>query len=197
MPDNKDRKVTAMKTRGILYSLILLLAVSSITGCGTAGYLEKPTEDGGESIVVGYIDMGDAPTKLQWVSMKQLKPRIKKPFYNFYVDEGMFYRGHVRDGVFKFDSFGGHSSWGNTTYTFNFPAQGKGSLDREIKKPGVYFVGSYRYKKVKTGFFKPSEFDLEKIDSPTEKEVLERLLKWTIKQPKWKAMVEQRLKEIK
>ncbi|MDX1487590.1 MAG: hypothetical protein R3268_05270, partial [Acidiferrobacterales bacterium] len=64
-----------------------------------------------------------------------------------------------------------------------------------IKKQGVYFVGSYKYKKIKTGIFKPNQFDVEKTNSPSEKELLTQLLEYA-KHPEWVRLIQNRLKEL-
>lgn len=173
---------------------LLMVSALVLAGCSTSGPLKKP--DGpGLSIVFGYIDMDDAPVNLQWISMKQMQPRSDKPYYNFYVDDGMFYRAHVPPGAYKFWEFGGHSGWKNTSYTFSFPTQGKGDMDRQVTGQGVYFAGCYKYRKVKTGFFKPGEFDLEPMGGSCEKEMLARLEKWAA-DPEWKRLVAARLAEL-
>lgn len=105
----------------------------------------------------------------------------------------MFYRPEVPWGTCKFREFGGYSQWKNTDYTFQL--QGKGEMDRVIDRPGLYFAGCYRYKKVKTGFFSPKKFDLEPIEGNCERETLERLAKWS-KDATWDRLISQRLSEL-
>ncbi len=185
-----------MRLQKLLLPLVVVLLAMPQTTLAKKGYLKEKPEQPNLSIVFGYIDMDDAPTKLKWVSMKRVKPRTAKPFYNFWVDDGFFYRASVPLGSYKFDSFGGFSGLKNTNYTFEFPNQGKGEMDPVINKQGVYFVGSYRYEKIKTGMFKPKQFDLTKANGPSERELLLRLREFA-KHPQWAQLIDKRLKELK
>lgn len=176
------------------YRLLLISLMSaSLAACGSPK-LVAPEGDG-ESLVYGYIDMDEAPTRLDWVSMKRMRPLTKTPYYNFWVVDGVFFRGSVQPGVYKFDQFGGHSGWKNLNASYAFPSQGKGELDREITQPGLYFVGAYSYKKVKTGFFEAGKFDLVSSNKPTEREILQKILPYA-KHEHWKDMIEKRLREM-
>lgn len=181
--------------RVLLPVLIVLLALATPTHA-KKGYLKEEPEQPDLSIVFGYFDMEDAPVNVKWVQMKRLRPKTDKPYYGFWVDKGLFYRASVPPGTYKFTSFGGHSNLKNASYTFDFPDQGRGDMDRVIKKQGVYFVGAYRYNKIKkTGMFRPGKFDLEPANSPTERELLLKLLEYA-KHPAWKRLIDQRLKEL-
>lgn len=174
----------------------LAIFAFALSGCGGGNpYMD---DDGGgpnRSLVYGYIDMDEAPAKLQWVSMKQLKPRTDKPYYSFWIRDGAFYTNNVVPGVYKFHSFGGFNGWTNTKWTFSFPSQGRGQFDPVIRKPGMYYVGSWKYKKIKTGIFKPGKFNLVPDKSHSEKEILQTMLKWA-KHDKWKKMIQHRLRQL-
>jgi hypothetical protein len=107
----------------------------------------------------------------------------------------MFYRADVPHGTFKFWEFGGFSTLRNANYTFQFPSQGKGAMDRRIEGQDIYFAGCYKYKKVKTGFFSAGKFDMEPIGGNCEQEMLERLGKWA-KHPEWRKLISQRQAEL-
>lgn len=184
-----------MSFKKLFIPLVVVFLSLPHAGFAKKGYLKEKPEQPNLSIIFGYIDMNDAPTKLKWVSMKRVRPRTPKPYYNFWVDKGFFYRASVPLGSYKFDSFGGFSGWKNTDYTFNFPSQGRGEMDPIIEKQGIYYVGSYKYKKIKTGLFRPNKFDLIKVEQPSEKELLTQLLKYA-KHSEWKRLITNRLKEI-
>ena len=114
---------------------LLLLSFALLSGCG-GGAFQKP-ETAGESIIIGFIDMDDAPGSFNGVFVKKIQPVDKKPFYNFSIEDGIFYRGHVKPGVYKMDSFTSYSSWQGTHYNFNFSQSGRGEMDLRITKPGV------------------------------------------------------------
>lgn len=184
-----------MSLQKLWVPLVIVLLALPQAADAKKGYLKEKPEKPNLSIVFGYIDMDEAPTKLGWISMKRVRPRTAKPYYNFWVKKGFFYRASVPLGSYHFDSFGGYSGLRNTKFDFEFPNQGRGEMDPIIEKQGVYFVGSYKYKKVKTGFFKPKQFDMIKVDGPSEKELLTQLLEYA-KHPEWVRLIENRLKEL-
>jgi hypothetical protein len=67
-----------------------------------------------------------------------------------------------------------------------------------ITKPGIYFVGAFKYQKVKTGFFEQGQFAIMKINRPTEGELLKRILENDdIKKSSWDAKIRARLAQLK
>lgn len=165
-----------------------------LTGCGGRAFTKSVEEE--NALVFGYLDMSDGPGKLNSAVIKLVKPTSNKPYYGFNIDDGMFFRTELPSGSYKFTSFGSFRSFGNTQYTFNLPPQGRSEMDPIINKSGIYYVGSYKYKKVKTGFFEQDKFDLEKVNKPTEKELLIQLLK-KAKHPSWEAAIQKRIDQLK
>src|SRR4051794_1136326 len=92
----------------LIFSGILLFTLT-LGGCagGVKAFVKSVEEE--ESLVFGHLDMDDAPTSLDWVSMKRMRPVSEKAYYSFAVDGGMFYRTHTPPGTYKFESFGGSS----------------------------------------------------------------------------------------
>jgi hypothetical protein len=174
----------------------LLVFALTLSGCGggVKAFVKSVEEE--ESLVFGHLDMDEAPTNLDWVSMKRLRPVSKTPYYSFGIDGSMFYRTHTPPGTYKFESFGGSSVLRNADYKFKFPDQGKGEMDRVISSTGLYYVGSYKFKRVKTGFFEQGKFSLEKVDKPSEKELLMKLLE-KAQHPSWKAVIQKRIGELR
>lgn len=174
---------------------LFLLVAFALTGCSVTPKLEKPDGEN-VSLVFGHIDMDDAPSELGSVVMKRMRPVTKTPYYHFWVVDGTFFRGDVPEGSYKFTSFGGHSGWKNTSYNYNFPDQGKGELDRRISKPGLHYVGAYKYSEIDTGIFQADKFNLVAVKKPTELELLERILPYA-DDAYWKNMIEKRIRELK
>ncbi len=169
--------------------LFLLAALAILVlSCGTSPYLKEPVNDQ-VSLIVGYIDMSDALGGLSWVEFKQLAPPSDQPYLVCQCIGGLFYNSQAVNGVYKLYQFGG----GRTYY--NLPNQGKMEWDPVIEKPGIVFVGSYKYKRLSTGIFEPGKFSLEKVDHPTEKEVLEKLLPYA-GQTTWKDRIQKRIGEL-
>ena len=177
------------------FVLTLLIIAAILSGCASTPNLGTPDAEN-VSLVFGHIDMDEAPSELDWVQMKRMRPVTKTPYYNFWVVDGTFFRADVPEGTYKFTSFGGHSGWKNTSYNYNFPNQGKGELDRRISKPGIYYVGSYKYEKIDTGFFSPDQFNLVPTKAPSELEMLEKMLPYA-DDPYWKNMITKRMQELK
>jgi hypothetical protein len=148
--------------RGFALGLTLLLA-----GCGSA---PVSSTDEGLSLVFGYFDMKDAPTKAQWVGFKQYGSKDAGT-YKISVDDGRFFHVGIEPGFYQVDRFGG-SGFLRGDYVYNYGGKGRNSTSIQIQEPGVYFLGAHRYV-AHTG-----KFDMQPAKSPTEKEVLQ----WVVKQ---------------
>ncbi len=168
--------------------MILTVFSFAVMSCGTSPYLKEPVDEN-VSLVFGYIDMSEATNYLGSLYMKRLSPSSADPFYGFICVDGMFYLGDIPPGIYKMYEFSG----GNTIYSL--PPQGKMPWDPVIEKPGLYYMGTYTYKNQPSGFFELGKFGFEKSDTPSEKELLEKLLKYA-GDTKWKAMIEKRIGEL-
>src|SRR5262245_33891236 len=147
----------------------IAIAALGLAGCGGGG-AGRSIDDPSNSLVFGFVDMADAPTKVSGVSIRQVAPPVDKPFWGTDVKDGLFYSYYLPPGSYMLASLYG-SSMLRGDYQYNFPRQG-GDTSVRIEKPGIYFLGSWKYKSVKTGFFEQSKFDIERVNSPTEKELL-------------------------
>ena len=175
----------------LLGALAVALALS---GCASLAMVEPQNDQ--VSLIVGYMDMSDAPASLGWITAKKMSPHTDLPYYRFVVDNGLFYHARAEPGVYKFDSFGGQGGvFGGTQYTFQFPSQGKSELDFEIKAPGVYYVGAFKYVQEKTGLFEQGKFDIVRASKMSEQEALSRMLKYA-GSTKWRDRIMQRLNQI-
>lgn len=174
---------------------VILLASIIMHGCAP---LIKRIDDTNRGIVIGYIDMDEAPTELEFVDIYQALPKTKEPYWGCAIDDGMFY--HILPlGSYQISSFGGVERFlifSGASYVYNMPDYGANETSVRLKKPGIYYAGSYKYKKIKTGFFSPNKFDLIKTDKPTERELLKRLTKDAAGTP-WEPVIRKRLEELK
>jgi len=163
-----------------LITFSLLLSALLLNGCATAPDPIDP-KDKNRSVVFGFFDMEDAPSwgGIDWVSVRQYKPRTKKGYFAAAVKDGLFYHIGLPNGSFQVDSFGRNTRfYSNTRYTYNFGGKGRNQTARKIKRPGVYYMGSYKYKAIDSGsFFKPDNFKMIKTKKPREKELLKKLIK--------------------
>lgn len=156
-----------MKT---IFSAVLVISVFLISGCSFTKqeFHGMDLNDKSQSIIFGFADGGDEP--IETVYFKKYRPADGQ--YATNMNDGLFYYAGIstntalqlsmveRDEVF-----------------FRFPAQGRNESAVVIKKPGVYFLGSYKYRAIKPdSFFGAYKYVLEKVPSPGEKEALTRLL---------------------
>ena len=148
--------------RGFALGGALLLAA-----CGSTP--EVSSTDESLSLVYGYFDMKDAPTKVQWVGLKQYGGK-EVGTYRLGVEDGLFFHVGVEPGSYQVDKFGG-SSFLRGDYVYNYGSKGRNSTAVRIQRPGVYFLGAHRYVSVK------GKFEMQPAKAPSEKEILQRLVK--------------------
>ena len=156
---------------------LILPTLLLISGCASSPDPIDP-KDKNRSVVFGYFDMKDAPSdELDWVSVKRYKP--KKGYFSAAFKDGLFYHIGVPNGSFQVDEFGRNTRFfSNTRYIYNFGGKGRNQTARKIKRPGVYYMGSYKYKNLSSGsFWKPDNFKMIKSKGPSEKVLLKKLLK--------------------
>lgn len=128
------------------------------------------------SVVFGYIDMDDAPSSVEWVFIMDYDSDEEEGYRVPAVD-GIFYHVGIAPGPHQVDSFGRFTTWwSNTSYTYEFGASGRNETAVRIKKPGVYFMGAYKYVDVATGLFEQGKFEMKRIKRPSEREILAKVL---------------------
>jgi hypothetical protein len=153
-------------------SLAVVLSVL-VAGCGGT---PVSSSDETLSLVFGYFDMKEAPTKLQWVGLKQYGGK-EAGTYTLAVQDGLFFHVGIESGSYQVDKFGG-SGFLRGDYVYNFGGKGRNSTAIRIQKPGVYFLGAHRYvNHAGKGLFTPDKFEMAPADSPSEKELLQRVIK--------------------
>ena len=150
--------------------LVLLLA-------GCAGTPIDP-KDESVSLVFGYFDMDDAPSNLQWVSLK----RYGDPdpvWYGMAVRDGLIFHIGIAPGPYQVEKFGGTGGipfLSSQRYEYNFGTRGRNDTAVRIQKPGIYFLGAYRFVNHSGGLFRADKFEMKPIQQPSEKELLQRLI---------------------
>ena len=173
-----------------------LITLGLLAGCASRGP-ERDINDPTNSLVFGHIDMEDAPTGVTYASLMQVAPPSNAPYWGLAVRKGLFYSAYLPPGSYQLSRFGGSGFFAGQ-HEYNFPRQGSQTALR-IVKPGIYFLGSFKYKKVKSGMFEQSKFAIEKIDKPTESDLLNRILDEGsgIKGSAWNEKIRARLAQIK
>lgn len=176
---------------------LLLAALAALAGCAGGGH-GRDINDPTNSLVFGYVDMSDAPTKVSGAQIMQVAPPTDRPYWGTDVRDGLFYTYYLPPGSYKLSTLHG-SSFLRGDYQYNFPRQGGGNTTVRIDKPGIYFLGAYKYKTVKTGFFEAGKFGIEPVASPSEAELLQRMLDKDpeIQKSAWADKIRQRLARLK
>ena len=159
--------------------LAALALACALAGCG--GSTPVRTDDETVSVVFGYFDMKDAPGRVDWVSLKQYglegKPN-QSGNYQVSAKDGLFFHIGIAPGAYQVDRFGSDGGFFSNPVEYNFGGKGRNRTAVRIQKPGVYFLGAHRYvNHPGKGFFAADKFDMEPAQSPSEKELLQRIVK--------------------
>lgn len=132
----------------------------------------RDINDPANALVFGYIDMSEAPTGVSHAWLEQIEPPtpyLQSPYRTMHVKDGILYAGDLAVGTYKLNSiWGGNNSYG-------FGPEGGGTRVR-VAKPGIYYLGSFKYRKVKTGLLEGGKFGIERINEPSEAALLKKLL---------------------
>lgn len=153
-------------------SLLGLLTLL-VAGCATSDPVDPKNQS--LSLVYGYIDMTDAPSSLGWVRIKLYDG--KNTSYEVPGHKGLFLHVGVGPGPYQVERFGRHATFfSNTDYTYNFGTRGRNETAIKIEKPGVYFMGAYKYVDIPTGWFEEDKFRMERTPTPSERELLTKVL---------------------
>jgi hypothetical protein len=190
--------------RNRLRIAVLIAIATALSGCGGTAMLKDDSTPTSNTLVFGYIDMTDAPVSLDKVSIRQMLPKTSEAFLEQDVDDGMFFNSFLKNGSFYIYQFGG-ASWGffkaggiygKERLSFDFKTERHNFGRFKIENPGLQFLGSYKYKKIETGFFESDKYEVEAVNSPTERELLERLAKVTTNQA-WETKISKRIQELR
>lgn len=164
------------------------------------------------SLVFGYIDMSDAPTKVKGAWLQQLSPPTDSPYWSMGINKGLFYNTFIKPGTYQISKFEG-SSFLFGSHEYHFSRQGRNETAVVIEEPGIYFLGSFKYVSVqKASMFKQATFSIDRTNEPTEAELLRRILddemkvqkskdykgprKIKIRETRWGELIQSRLEEL-
>jgi hypothetical protein len=151
-----------------------LAAMVLVAGCATTEPVDP--KDTSASLVFGYFDAKDAPSSIDWVSIKQYGGSAG--YYNVGIKDGLFWHVGVEPGSYQVEKFGGVKRvliFGNEV-EYNYGTRGRNETAIRINTPGVYFMGAHRYVPHAGGFFAADKFEMQAAKSPTERELLVRLI---------------------
>jgi len=159
----------------------LLPAVAAFALAGCAGAPKVDSRDETVSLVYGYFDMKHAPSTLEWVSLRKYGTPKEGEWYSLAAKDGLFFHIGVEPGSYQVDKFGGTGGIPLLTrrpFEYDFGAKGRNRTALRIAKPGLYFLGTYRYvNHAGKGLLEADKFEMQPSKSPGEKDVLQRLVK--------------------
>lgn len=161
--------------------LLITLMAFVLAGCAS-GPGSVDTKDEILSLVFGYFDMKEAPSSLEWVSLKKYDSAKKEgEWYGLAARDGLFFHVGIRPGSYQVDKFGGMGGIPLLTrrqVEYDFGSKGRNDTAVRIQKPGIYFLGAHQYvNHAGKGLFAPDRFEMKPAKTPTEKELLQRLIK--------------------
>ena len=173
-----------MKRLWLALGLAALLAGCAVGGGGETRGIDDP----GTSLVFGYIDMAEAPTTISGASIMQVWPPSEKPEWGANARRGLFHT-YIPQGSYQLASVSG-SSLSKVSYSYDI----QNWDELRVHEQGIYFLGSYRYLRTESG-----GFELERMDTPSEAQLLERILQedGAVKGSAWEARIRHRLSQLK
>ena len=168
----------------MLRRLALVLSVVLLAGCASG---TRITDFSDRSVGYGWLNIKDVDAnRLHDVTVYQFRPHTTEPYYPTAVKEFkggyLYWTMALPNGAHKTLSASGQRCLGflcsNTSYKYSFGKQGDDVGAVTIKQPGVYHLGSYNLKDVKTGFFEAGKFEaVPATNAPSRREMLEEILK--------------------
>jgi len=168
----------------MMKQLMVLCSVLLLSACATG---TRITEFNDRSLGYGWLDIKDVDAnRLHAVDIYQFRPQTAEPYYpatvKAFKNGFLYYSTVLPNGSHKTNSAAGQKCLGiictNTFYKYSFGKQGDDVGAVTIKNPGVYSLGSYKLKEVKTGFFEQGKFDaVPANNAPSKREMLEEILK--------------------
>jgi len=165
---------------GVVRALSAFLCSATLLSLSLGGCAGTPIDpkDDTVSLVYAYFDMADAPSKLEWASLKRYGEK-ESLWYTMDAREGVVFHIGIAPGSYQIEKFGGTGGIPFLTskpYEYLFGTQGRNDTAVRITKPGIYFLGAYKYVDRPGGLFKADKFEMKPLPAPSEKEVLQRLI---------------------
>jgi hypothetical protein len=156
-----------MRRRTLLAAVGVAAAAPLLGGCAS-GTPVDPRDDR-YSVLCGHIDGRAAG--IDWVQVEQDGSEPAYYLIDFDRSTGVFFHVGIEPGDLQVQKFGNDHS------EYNWSSRGRNPTALSIARPGAYFVGSYKWVRHDRGFLKTEEFEMQRIGSPTEAEVLAVVLR--------------------
>lgn len=150
---------------GIIITISFVF-IHLLSGCASTSETKEQLTSSSGSIVFGYLEMDAESTNIDVININNssLHKDGKKPLAlpSVKVVDSLFFVDTIELGDYFVSGF----KSGDTSVTFK-----KEHLKFSVSKPGVYFLGSYRYKTLPSG-----RYTLVPSLYPTKRDLLNRLL---------------------
>ena len=183
-------------------TILPIILIGALSACAGKPKLEKRSSDN-NSLVFGYIDISSMDVKTTWTSIKRVFPQQDKPYYKMGVLRGeindnkygaIIFNEDLPFGSYKVTRISGHywSFLSKYGVRYGFPEAGSTQLSVRINKPGIYYLGAYKLKRVGSSWAWNEKFELIEDKSISRKNVLKALLKITTN-PEWKMKIKKEL----
>jgi hypothetical protein len=163
----------------------------------------KEMESPKHAMVFGHIEAGKGPMYFSWVQLRHTDAAGNEEYYTTRSNEdGMFYAENLPLGKYEIHRIGqGNRPMGSNVISGGGVvwSLGEGSKDTamRVKTAGVHYLGSFKYIYIEgEGLFGRDSFNFKRINSPSEKELLQRLLKYT-ENTHWSGSINKRLAELR
>jgi len=156
------------------WTFVTLAALALVGGSMTAEAVDAKEDS--TSLVFGYVDVKDAPASIDWVSLKRSGGR--PGYYRLGLTNGVYCYIGVEPGSYQVEKSGGVKGgliFGNAV-EFEYGTRGRDATALRVGTPGVYFMGAHRFVAQDGARFAVGRFEMQAVQSPTEREVLERLI---------------------
>lgn len=152
-----------------LLPVVLLMLLS---GCAT-----NPIDPKDDSLSMVYGYMGGNASLFGPIKWAKLKENRKPAIYHelkiereFTERGGIFWHIGLKPGSYQLDDFG------LPDMIFYYGKVDKNDTVIRLTKPDIYFMGSYWHES-NNKIFSQSTFDIKRINKPTEREIVQRLIK--------------------
>lgn len=158
-----------MKCFRILFLLPAALLML-LGGCASSSIDPK---DDTLTMVYGYMGANDLFGPIKWASLKE--NRQPAVYHDLTIERdfaergGIFWHMGLKPGSYQLDDFG----LPNVRYEYGNVS--KNITTFRITQPGLYYMGSYWHER--TGKIITTGFEIKKINTPTEREIVQRLIK--------------------
>lgn len=177
-------------------ALLVFVAIIA-SACSARQVKDSPADS---VLAYGYLDMAEAPSDLRSVMLRQVSLTEDRREIELRVDRGLFYAEFLKPGSYQLRKFWGCTGcWGffgapwMRGHTYPLPHDVDGF---RIARPGLYFIGAWRYRHIDHGWLRDDAFELDSIAQPSEREILQRLLPNT-RGTRWETEVSRRIAELK